>query len=390
MNKIITIIICLIFSLFVIAAFLPFLLIEQTQPLGGAEELKAKAENIIYSKIETVKSCVLWKDYASKINYKDVDIDCDDIKSVEQVRYFYITDKVKNETRLSIGNKLLTEDIAKRSKTAKYYKDGNKYIVTISSSQEEYLKDGVWYEIENATTTQENFKEKTKLGLLDRFIRSFTAQADDYYSSSGDGEARYQTANTTTGEAWATVHDSAGNSSDTTTARMGWIRDATIAANVTRIGRAKFVFDLSAVSGTVTAASFSLYLTASYTIGGTSPTFNVYSAPAGAVSNTDYTYFGSTAYCDTAKSYATISGALNQYHTWTLNATGISAINSAVGSTFYIGGREATYDAANTNPNKTTTDTITVIPNMGDDATNKPKLTLTIEVSAFAPPLFFN
>lgn len=156
------------------------------------------------------------------------------------------------------------------------------------------------------------------------------------------------------GGTWAAVHDAA-------TANYDW--DATAQFIMVKIGSSAssdkwvdiiriftlFLTSSLGAGATISDSTLSGYGYAKADSGSWSPTINVYtSSPASntAISDTDYDQVGTTAQCNTAKTYSGFS--ITGYNDFTLNATGIGNINKTGVSKF--GMREATYDVANSAP----------------------------------------
>jgi len=228
---------------------------------------------------------------------------------------------------------IVSYDYVSENKTDRnvYFKDGEKYSETVIAGKNNFHvftgdhfskeTDGV-YEIEHgATTTLETFKEQTKLSLVDKVKRLFTAHADELtpvYSGSGDDSALGDDTSS-----WQNQHD------DTTgTVRGG--DDMIIASHSNPyIQRASVPFDTSALPEGVVVSAVDLVVVAEayyYDGGGNNLviTANTRSNPASAMINTDYniTNFGAE--------YASIdltSWNVSATNTISFNATGKLAIN---------------------------------------------------------------
>lgn len=153
---------------------------------------------------------------------------------------------------------------------------------------------------------------------------------------------------------WATIRDGAGDgarddfdgSENIITVNTGTTTD-----RFSMMIRSIFLFDTSSITApaTISDAVFSIYgHTKSDTLSA-SPTVNIYSSnPASntALAAGDFDGLGTTAYCDTAITYA--GYALLDYNNFSFNATGIAAIAKTGISKFGL--RNANYDVANSAP----------------------------------------
>ena len=150
-------------------------------------------------------------------------------------------------------------------------------------------------------------------------------------------------------------------------------------ANWNILGRYIATLDTSALTSgaTISAATFSIYGSAKLDPAANTPTVNVYGSTPNAnnnLANGDYGQLGSTAYCDTALTYANqTTGAYNDF---AFNATGIAAI-SLTGIT-KLGLRNANYDVASTKPTLSTNETSFEIRSADYTGTGSdPKLVIT-------------
>lgn len=165
-----------------------------------------------------------------------------------------------------------------------------------------------------------------------------------------DGYA-WGTGPTPEGTTWAELHDGAGsNYSDSGTTGNILIWCGTTTDYWFRLSRGIFLFDTSSLSGKkITSAIFSIYGAYKVDQLDIAPNINIYSvSPASndALVAEDYSSLGTTAYCDTAITYANWDAS--GYNNFTLNSTGLAAI-SKTGIT-KIGLRNANYDVANIVP----------------------------------------
>lgn len=160
---------------------------------------------------------------------------------------------------------------------------------------------------------------------------------------------------------WSTVHDAstATGTNDNATILAPLVQTST-GSNTKGILRPFILWDTSAIStDTVDSATIDLWMntanrldnittgSSSWNIGkctGLASNTAVASGDFDAIDN----YTGVSDDCSTAKSYATIGAALDQYQTYTLNATGIAHINKSGVSSFAW--REHTYDMLDVDP----------------------------------------
>jgi RHS repeat-associated protein len=154
------------------------------------------------------------------------------------------------------------------------------------------------------------------------------------------------------GTNWSGIRDGAGTSAFPDVANQVFAAVSTYPSGTcyAEMDRAIFLFDTSSLGAgaTITSSTLSLYGEFLYNDSAASPTYNIYTSnPA---SNTDLVAsdFGNLGTTQQATSIAQASLVSGAYNTWTLNATGLSNI-SPTGITKF-GYREATYDAANSDP----------------------------------------
>jgi len=150
---------------------------------------------------------------------------------------------------------------------------------------------------------------------------------------------------------WAEVHAASTGYSlniDSNNRYCGVFYDATPYYYIARYG---LTFDLSAISGTVSAVSFYLYPESSNTTPNSDMKVFGYSG-ANPVTVDDFGSFGDTAYTDTVADGDT--WAYDDYFEFAFNETGIAAVQSALGGNFGVGGREYTHDGVGTTPGTTT------------------------------------
>lgn len=197
-----------------------------------------------------------------------------------------------------------------------------------------------------------------------------------------DGEARRQGVD----EAFATLRNGVGNSSDDTASVSSFTRIACSATTnqFSSIYRSIALFDTSTLgaAAVISAATLSLYGTFKNDPAGWSPSLDIYSAaPASntALVNADYGTLGTTSYTGSPISYSAWAAAYNDF---VLNATGRSAINVTGVSKF--GARESTYDAAGSAPTWSSGAAMTMEGFWADQTgtASDPKLVVTYSVQS--------
>ena len=133
-------------------------------------------------------------------------------------------------------------------------------------------------------------------------------------------------------------------------------------------------FDTSEISGTVTAATLSVYVTAR---GAWAQSFNVYGSTQASnteLADADYTRIGSTAFSD-AISIGDLT--LNAYSDFALNASGIAAITAGGWSKFSL---RISADYGGSGPSGSNWGY--AVGNFSESASNKPKLVVTYTPTA--------
>lgn len=193
-------------------------------------------------------------------------------------------------------------------------------------------------------------------------------------------------------EAWATIHDSAGNNHADAASPLDVIQLSTdtVSLRWKDLVRAGFDWDLSnpALTGvTITAITFEIFITAHLNNYATDfPVVMTAFTPGSHINlaDSDYGNFGTTSYSNTA-AFSTFTNSA--YNLWTLNATAITAAQAAIGSKWATGLRFDA-DRSNTEPTQELSkDAIITIQTRS--AANPPKLTITYTsaASAFTPQL---
>jgi hypothetical protein len=151
---------------------------------------------------------------------------------------------------------------------------------------------------------------------------------------------------------WSTIVGYDGNGSQDSTADFTCLGFITVngSNNWRFLYRSLYLFNTAALTGDVivTAAIMSIYGTLKLDQGSTGYGSNVYASnPASniAIANGDHDTLGATQFASTI-SYASLSST--GYNDFTINATGLAAINKTGVTKFGL--REAVYDATGTNP----------------------------------------
>jgi len=195
-------------------------------------------------------------------------------------------------------------------------------------------------------------------------------------STSVDGLFWHAQANQT----WATLVGGAGSGhrDEDATDRYIGLQCGTTSAKFSYCVRGAFLFDASAISGIVSAGTFSLYGTAKVDGSGTSDSANIYeSAPAANddLVDGDFDSLGSTIFCDTAIAYGDYN--TSGYNDWAINAAGITFLQAAVdGDGIVKLGTRGNIDVSGT-PSWVSGAWDYFDCEMADNAGNKPKLVVT-------------
>jgi hypothetical protein len=196
------------------------------------------------------------------------------------------------------------------------------------------------------------------------------------------------------GVAWATIRVDAGTNSitDEDYLLLEIVADAVGHTNEFRIIRRNILtFNTNIGTGmTISAVTLSIhgytaYLKADTFTTPAAPDMNVYSAaPAShsALEAGDYDSIGTTAYCNTAVTYADWA---DDYHNWAFNATGIAAI--VKDGTTDLGMRNANHDVANSAPTWTAAASASLYAQSSETTgtTSDPKLVVTYAAAVVSP-----
>lgn len=224
-----------------------------------------------------------------------------------------------------------------------------------------------------------------KFGLT---ISTFYPDADAE-TNSVDGMVSHLNAS---GDIWSNIRDGTGTSADDTTAsnRFIYIYAYTVENQWQQIDRSIFLFNTASINtDTISGAVLSLYGNGKDNDSAINIDINIYSSNPN--TNTtlvagDYDSLGTTAFCDTSITYA--SWNIAGYNDFTLNASGITAINKTGITKF--GARNAALDVANTPPSWVSGLVARLNGYFADQTgtTNDPKLVVTHTTSASTNNMF--
>lgn len=222
------------------------------------------------------------------------------------------------------------------SETAEKIND-NTFIFYSGKNFDYDSKTDYWYQVNYTTTTQQEFQKILKKDPL-KFISFLGARiayaVDTLYSSAGDGVVSHNVTN----QSWGTIHDSAGNYSNSTATDgsncAGRIHSGTSASTWDHVQRGIFPFDVSSVTSTWTADSGTFYI---YESGDTATDNFSESVHLTSKVNTGETLqnsdfasstFGTTSFGSVPISSWSGSGGNEQ--SITINSSGLAHIDSAV------------------------------------------------------------
>lgn len=157
-------------------------------------------------------------------------------------------------------------------------------------------------------------------------------------------------------ELWGTIRSGAGTNFNSTATGSNFINiiTGTNAQGVNRfteLMRGIFNFDTSLLGGSriINSGTLQLYCTSKGDGLGWLPDIDIYqvsTASNSAIVAADYGTFGSTSYTGSPVAYNDL--VVSSFNTWTLNATGIAAVNQT--GVTKLGTRNANYDVANLSP----------------------------------------
>ncbi len=200
-----------------------------------------------------------------------------------------------------------------------------------------------------------------------------------------DGMAWEETSTTS----WSTMRSAAGDSgyANVGTAGLRLFAIWTDGANYRQNGRSFVLFDTSSIpdSDTIDSAVLSIYVVDKTDPASKAPDSQIYTATPASNTNivaADYAQTGTTALCDTAVTYASMTALA--YSDWTFNSTGLGNISKTGVSKF--SNKNANYDNANSAPGVTSADYYA--RSNGAEATgttSDPKLVVTHSASASGP-----
>jgi len=186
------------------------------------------------------------------------------------VKYYYDTGKAnKEKKKIKIKDKdgknievEVEEDFSKKtSNTFWYLKEKTTtttiWVIDIVPGRQFRKVGNDWHKIKSATTTPGQYeKQILGYGLIRRMVSRNVALADDFYSTTGD--AFFFRGGAT--EAWDTIRtgNGTGNEDGYSSRQAARIQARSTGSNYKVLGRPQFAFDTSALSGTVSAATFSV------------------------------------------------------------------------------------------------------------------------------------
>lgn len=282
--------------------------------------------------------------------------------------------------RININNPLVlvSDPMGNFKRTVELF-DGTTY-------EDNYREDVYEYALYDLAHTikvkqQKHGSENIIAGKIGETTSTFNPDAHTE-STSVDGRA----AQNICGCSWASLRGGTGNLSNDIES-VGLLFRLTTAVTTDEWGnmtRSIFLFDTSTGIGsdTIDSATMSVYVTSKIDQLSISPDINVYSsAPASntAVVNGDYDSLGTTDYA-TAIAWASIT--TSAFNDFTLNATGIAAIDTAGITKFGV--RNKNYDADNNDPTwgSDLEDNINI--NYAENGSNIPKLVVEHSAAAVA------
>jgi hypothetical protein len=303
-------------------------------------------------KLQVDKEKILTAEEYEAVKY---DERTDELISSETItRYYYVAEKLDKEV-LELKGETYTE--AKRTENAVIWeigkdKEGKELFYGRFYPGQQFYQDSAtkeWYQIRSATTTPEAYQEQTKESAVKVLFNKIIgrAYADDTIKPVSQVGFIAGANNAT----WSTVHGATTGtkSNNVDNIFVGILKDS---SSRFTIRRGYFVFNTSAVSGTIQSASLNFYRVETQRIENTDgygyEYINIVSfspADSSSVANDDYNDFGTT---KLSQDYAIADIRDNEEPlTFTLNATGIAAINK--GGATSLGARIG-YDTLNQAP----------------------------------------
>jgi hypothetical protein len=253
----------------------------------------------------------------------------------ESVTYWYRGNPSNDE-----GHNGLKEAKGKRTGNTRFYFEkrvGKKvqYKAKVWARQQSYKFNGQWFDIESHTIDKVWWDSQTS-DWTDLFVGR--AYADIVFSTTGDGYIN------SAPSTWATAHGAAtGSSVNNTASEYASTFSSQFNGSTYFIFRGFFYFDLSALSGTVTASKIAIR---GYGLGETSVSAQL-GTQAATLTTADYDSF-------TGSEYGHSTGwSTTGYNEIVFNAQGIADTQSALGGSLNICAREYTYDYLNTPPPST-------------------------------------
>ena len=204
---------------------------------------------------------------------------------------------------------------------------------------------------------------------LERSLSSFTP-GNTWSALRGDATTNGDSEDNTSGTENTGVHNLEDTGRGTT--------------NTRQIDRSFFAFDLSGESGTVASADLKIKTDNLGDTDTNSSTVYAVAATALASGVADYGNVFSGAGGTTLTSYgSTTISTTQQYHTWTINSDGISAINDAIGSGILTIGLMGYYDYNNSDPGTGNETKIKIFYANTLGTGSDPKLELTLATAGF-------
>jgi hypothetical protein len=209
------------------------------------------------------------------------------------------------------------------------------------------------------------------------------AQPDSHLERALSSFTPGNTWSATRGDA-STSGDSEDNSSGTENTGVHNLEDTGRGTTNTRqIDRSFFAFDLSGESGTVASADLKIVTDNLGDTDTNSSTVYAVAATALASGVADYGNVFSGGAGTTVTSYgSTTISTTQQYHTWTINSDGISAINDAIGSGILTIGLMGYYDYNNSAPGSNELKIQVLYANQINTSSD-PKLELTFSAAGY-------
>lgn len=230
-----------------------------------------------------------------------------------------------------IADNLPNEDVSKRTENARFIKKEKENWEAIIYANNVFKNvNGVWYQLENATTTIDNFEKQTgKITVFskikDIMIKTVLATETSFSSEAGDGYVGYSGS----GDSWTTVRNAVSGNTSNYTNTVNDVR-ARLTGSDFQVRRLFLAFDTSSLGSVViNSATLNATIDGNNSSGG-GFAFDIHAAGASQASaselvNDDYdniarTSFGSDDYS---------GGLIDESFSIALNASGISNIQTS-------------------------------------------------------------